>query len=316
MPLSSPATAEFDRDVAFSRTLGLVTRDELEALRGKTIAIAGLGGVGGSHLLTLTRLGIGGFHLADFDSFGVENFNRQAGASMSSVGRQKLEVMEALARQINPELRIKSFPHGVTADNVHDFLHGADVYLDSLDYFAFQIRSLVFETCYRNEIPAVTAGPLGMGVALLNFLPHKMKFQDYFDWKDSDSDFTKAIKFLVGLAPSLPHRHYLVDPSYVDLHARRGPSTPMGCELCAGFAGTEVLKILLKRGRVRAAPHSLHFDAYLNRFYSRTIRLGNRNPVQKLKIFISKRKLCKPPLQPPDLPTPSEATPSAKAAGA
>lgn len=285
--------ATFDREIAFSRTLGLVTRDELQALARKNIAIAGLGGVGGSHLITLTRLGIGGFHLAEFDSFGLENFNRQAGANMSTLGKPKLDVMENAARQINPELRIRRFPQGVSAENLSEFLDGIDVYVDSLDYFAFGIRSLVFQACYERGIPAVTAGPLGMGVALLNFMPGKMKFLDYFDWREGDSDFVKAIKFLVGLAPSLPHRHYLVDPSFVDLNARKGPSTPMGCELCAGFAATEVLKILLARGKVRAAPHSLHFDAYLNRLYSSHIWLGNRNPVQRLKIAYAQRTLRK-----------------------
>lgn len=293
MKSGSEQVTAFEREVAFSRTLGLVTRDELKALAGKTVAIAGLGGVGGSHLITLTRLGIGGFHLAEFDTFGLENFNRQAGANMSTLGRPKLDVMEETARLINPELRIRRFPQGVSPENMDEFLEGVDVYVDSLDYFAFSIRSRVFKACYERRIPAVTAGPLGMGVALLNFMPGRMTFADYFNWTESDSDFRKAIKFLVGLAPSLPHRHYLVDPSFVDLKARKGPSTPMGCELCAGFAGTEVLKILLKRGKVRAAPHSLHFDAYLNKLYSRSIWRGNRNPIQRLKIAYAERTLSK-----------------------
>jgi hypothetical protein len=65
----------------------------------------------------------------------------------------------------------------------------------------------------------------------------------------------------------------------------------MGCELCAGFAGTEVMKILLKRGHVRAAPRSMHFDAYTNRFHSRRVWLGNRNPWQKVKIKVLLRML-------------------------
>lgn len=293
MASASTQLTPFEREIAFSRTLGLITRDELKTLEGKTVAIAGLGGVGGSHLLTLTRLGIGGFHLAEFDTFGLENFNRQAGANMSTLGRLKLDVMEEAARQINPELRIRRFPEGVSPENVVEFLEGVDVYVDSLDYFAFSVRSLVFRACYERGIPAVTAGPLGMGVALLNFMPREMTFDAYFDWKDGDTDFSKAIKFLVGLAPSLPHRHYLVDPSFVDLHARKGPSTAMGCELCAGFAGTEVLKILLNRGKIRPAPHSIHFDAYLNRLYSKFIWLGNRNPIQRIKIAYAERTLSK-----------------------
>lgn len=81
----SVAAAEFDYDLAFGRNIGWVTRDEQQALRAKRIAIAGLGGVGGSHLLTLTRLGVGAFHLADFDAFDVPNFNRQAGAMTSTL---------------------------------------------------------------------------------------------------------------------------------------------------------------------------------------------------------------------------------------
>ena len=60
---------DFDYEEALSRNLGWVTEAEQALLRGKRVAIAGMGGVGGSHLLTLTRLGIGAFNLADFDRF-------------------------------------------------------------------------------------------------------------------------------------------------------------------------------------------------------------------------------------------------------
>jgi molybdopterin/thiamine biosynthesis adenylyltransferase len=286
-------TQAFDPKIAFSRTLGLVTPAELEKLHGSTVAIAGLGGVGGSHLLTLTRLGIGAFHLADFDTFGLENFNRQAGADITTIGRSKIEVMRERACQINPQLTVRAFPEGVTAKNIGEFLAGVDVYVDGLDYFAFPMRSAIFRSCYEKHIPAITAAPLGMGVALLNFMPGKMSFHDYFDWNEADPDVTKAIKFLAGLSPSFPQRGYLVDRTYVDFKAGKGPSTPMACELCAGFAGTEVLKILLGRGKVRAAPHSLHFDAYVNRFYSRTLRFGNRHPLQRLKMAVMRRVLLK-----------------------
>src|SRR5512140_246302 len=93
----------FNYAEAFSRNLGWVTEAEQNALRGTRVAIAGLGGVGGSHLLTLTRLGIGGFNIADYDTFNLVNFNRQAGASMASLGRPKVAVLSQMARDINPE---------------------------------------------------------------------------------------------------------------------------------------------------------------------------------------------------------------------
>ena len=66
----------------------------------------------------------------------------------------------------------------------------------------------------------------------------------------------------------------------------------MACQLCAGVAGTEALKILLKRGKVLAAPSGFHFDAYRNK-YVRTWRPGgNRNPIQRLMISIIRRRLA------------------------
>ena len=87
----------FSYAAAFTRNIGWVTEWEQDLLRGKRVAIAGLGGVGGSHLLTLTRMGIGAFSLADFDTFDYANFNRQVGATIASVGRRKLDVMSEMA---------------------------------------------------------------------------------------------------------------------------------------------------------------------------------------------------------------------------
>lgn len=283
-------TKSFIYNEAFSRNIGWVTRREQDELRQKRIAIAGLGGVGGVHLLTLCRLGIGKFHLADFDTYDLANFNRQIGAGVSTLGRAKLEVMIQQARDINPELEITGFAEGVTPDNLDSFLGGVDIYIDGLDFFAFQIRQQVFSACEAKGVPAVTAAPLGMGAAVLNFLPGGMSFDDYFHL-DEGTEAEKPLRFLMGLAPARLQMRYLADPSTVDLASRRGPSTIMACQFCAGAAATEALKILLGRGPVRAAPKGYHFDGYLNRLALTWRPWGNRNPLNRLAISIGRRKL-------------------------
>ena len=278
----------FDYDAAFSRNIGWLTREEQASLRGKRVAIAGAGGVGGVHLMTLARLGIGAFHIADFDSYDIPNFNRQVGATMSTLGQPKVEVMARMVRDVNPEADIKLFPQGVDRDNLDEFLSGVDLYLDSLDFFAFGARQATFAKCAELAIPATTAAPLGMGAALLTFLPGRMTFEEYFQWGDLPDD-DKALRFLVGLAPAGLHRPYLVVPSAVNLAERRGPSTIMACQLCAGMAATEVLKILLGRGDVLCAPHGLHFDAYRNKLVKTWRPGGNRHPMQRLALAIGKR---------------------------
>ena len=288
---ASPAAAalEFPYDEAFSRNVGWVTREEQGRLRAKRVAIAGLGGVGGVHLLTLARLGIGHFRVADFDTFDFANFNRQVGATVSTVGLPKAQVLGDMARDINPDVCLEAFPEGVTAANVDAFLDGVDLYVDGLDFFAFDAREAVFAACARKGIPAITVAPLGMGAALLNFLPGQMSFEQYVRGAGCD-ETDKALRFLVGLSPSFLHARYLVDPSAVDFWARKGPSTGMACQLCAGIAGTEALKILLDRGGVVAAPRGVHFDAYRNTLKTTWRPWGNANPVQRLLLAFVRRR--------------------------
>jgi molybdopterin/thiamine biosynthesis adenylyltransferase len=283
------STGKYDYSAAFARNTGWVTKQEQSVLRSKRVAIAGLGGVGGSHLLTLTRLGIGSFMLADFDTFEIANFNRQAGASLATLGRKKTDVLLEQALDINPGLDLKVFPEGVNDRNADDFLSGVDLYLDSLDFFALQARRTTFDACTQLDIPAVTAAPLGMGVALLNFLPGGMTFEEYFQL-DGHNEEEQLLRFLLGLSPAMLQGRYLVDPSAVRLAEHKGPSTAMACELCAGVAGTQVLKILLGRGKVIAAPRGLHFDAYRNRLVQTWRPGGNRNPLQQLGLKVARRR--------------------------
>ena len=282
----------FDYDTAFSRNIGWVTEAEQAALRGKRVAIAGLGGVGGIHLLTLARLGVGAFNLAEFDTFDLANFNRQAGATMATLGRSKLDVLSEMAWDINPALEIRPLGGGVTAANVDEFLKDADIYVDGLDFFAFEARRLTFAACARLGVPATTAAPLGMGVALLNFLPGQMTFEEYFRL-EGQSELEQALRLLIGLSPAMLQRGYLVDRSRVDLSARRGPSTAMACQLCAGVAATEVLKIILGRGRVLSAPWGMQFDGYRNKIVRTWRPGGNANPLQRIALAVARRQFAR-----------------------
>ncbi|MFT4582963.1 MAG: molybdopterin/thiamine biosynthesis adenylyltransferase [Gammaproteobacteria bacterium] len=281
----------FNYHEAFSRNIGWITPTEQNELRGKRVAVAGCGGVSGRHLELLARLGVGQLNISDFDTFEIANFNRQMSATLPNVTRPKVDVIEEMILTINPEIEIKKFPDGINTDNVDKFLSGADLYVDGLDYFAVDIRRLVFERCHRQNIPAVTAAPLGMGAAVLSFLPRRTSFEEYFRL-DGHRELDQLIRFLVGLSPWMPHRGYLAWPQAVDFANKKGPSTGMACAICAGMAITEALKILLGRGRVIHAPSAMHFDAYRSKFVRTWRPGGNNNPIQKATIALVKRQLA------------------------
>jgi len=276
---------DFDYARAFSRNIGWVTEVEQQKLRGARVAVAGLGGVGGAHLLTLARLGVGKFSIADFDQFEVHNFNRQVGANASTLGRAKAQVLAEMTRDINPEAEVLEFGDGVTAANLDDFLKDVDVYVDGIDFFAIEARRMLFRACQQRGIPALTAAPLGMGVSLLYFRPGGMSFEDYFR-VEGHSQQEQYARFIAGLSPAMLQRGYLVAPESVNFHEKRGPSTMMSCDLCAGVMGTSVLKVLLGRGPLRAAPWAMQFDAYKQRLSFTWRPFGNAHPLQRLLMLL------------------------------
>lgn len=303
--------ALFNYAQAFDRNIGWVTEAEQAALRGSSVAIAGMGGVGGVHLLTLVRMGIGKVRIADFDTFDIANFNRQAGATMGSIGRPKLDVMAEMALAINPELQVARFPQGVTADGIDDFLDGADLFVDGFDFFALDIRRRVFARAEQLGIPAVTAAPIGLGTGYLAFVPGGMTFEEYFRL-EGQPEQEQFLRFLMGVAPRGLHRAYLVDPSRINLAERRGPSTAASCQLCAGVVGALALQLLLHRPGVKAAPWHQHFDPVRGRLAVTRLPQGNASPAQRVRLAVARRMMGRArPSPAPMLPPAARSEPTA-----
>ncbi|MEM6579623.1 MAG: ThiF family adenylyltransferase [Pseudomonadota bacterium] len=278
----------FDYDVAFSRNLGLTQPSEQQKLRNSCVAIAGMGGVGGIHLITLARMGVGKFHIADFDRFELHNFNRQSGAMMSTIDADKAQTMKDMVLDINPEAEVTIFPEGITEATVASFFDGVDVAIDGLDYFAVDARDQYYREAVRREVAVVAVGPIGCSAALLVFVPGGMTWHDYFAMELAKDNYDKYVLFALGTAPKATQLDYL-DRNFLNLSEQRAPSLAPAVQLCAGVAGAEVLKLLLGRGRINAVPFYSQFDAYKCRFARGRLRWGNKGPVQRLKFQIFRR---------------------------
>jgi hypothetical protein len=290
LPPPNGADNGWTYDEAFARHRGLLARAEQARIRQCRVAIAGMGGVGGIHLITLARLGIGAFTVADPDRFEVANFNRQYGANLRTLGQNKAVVMAEGVRSINPEVNVQVFAEAITPANVDSFLDGADIYVDGIDFFALETRRLLFREARRRGIWAVTAGPIGFSTAWLSFSPTGMSFEEYFDFDRCKDRLDRLISFVVGLAPAATHRGYM-DLSQVDTQSGRGPSAALACQLCSGVATADILKILLGRGPVRPAPWYHQFDAYRMKLSGGYLRWGNRHPWQRVKRWLARKQL-------------------------
>lgn len=118
----------------FSRTELLLGKKSVEKLSKKRIAVFGVGGVGGFVCEGLVRAGIGEIDIIDKDTVAVSNLNRQLIALHSTVGQNKVDVLEERLKDINPKLilrKYKCFFLPETSDNF-DFKQ-YDYVVDAID---------------------------------------------------------------------------------------------------------------------------------------------------------------------------------------
>lgn len=277
---------------AFSRNLGIISEAEQEKLKNTRVAIAGLGGVGGIYLTSLIRLGIGKFNIADLDEFSVENLNRQAGADTISFGQPKAATMERKAKEINPYLSINVFPNGVNEENIDAFLEGVDVVVDGIDFFNVDSRFVLYRKAREKGLYVIASAPVGFGATLFVFDPNGMTFERYFDIKSEMPESEKLIRFGLGIAPMLLQRKYF-KPESINFKTRKTSSSGMGTLFSAGLVTCEVLKLILGRGKVDVVPVSSQFDPYIKKYKKINLRMGNKAPFQRFKIWMFRRILGK-----------------------
>lgn len=274
---------------AFSRNIGLVSEAQQARLLQTCVAIPGCGGIGSTVAETLARLGIGRFRLCDPDEFDVVNFNRQMGATLSTVGRNKAEVVAERILSINPEATVELFAQPISADNAASFVSSAHIVLDGIDFFSLSARRAVFRAAEDQNLPAMTAAPLGFSATLQTFLPSEgMGFDEYFDFKHTDGSAEQITKFFAGLAPKALQRDYM-QLRTVDVSKQAGPSSILGTQLAATLIGGEVIRIVLGPEKLLPAPWYRQFDAYRQIWVKRYLWRGNKNPAQRLKLILVKR---------------------------
>jgi tRNA A37 threonylcarbamoyladenosine dehydratase len=90
----------------FSRTRLLLGDPAMLRLSQARVAVFGVGGVGGHVVEALARSGVGAIDVVDDDKVCLTNINRQVIATLSTVGRYKVDVAAERVADINPSCRV------------------------------------------------------------------------------------------------------------------------------------------------------------------------------------------------------------------
>lgn len=140
----------------FSRSELLWGENSTEIMKNSTVAVFGLGGVGGYTVEALARMGVGNLHIIDSDTVSVSNINRQIIALHSTVGRKKTEVFKERILDINPGCNV----------TVHDVFYlpqtGGDFDFSAFDYVVDAIDTVsakidIIERCTKLGVPVISS---------------------------------------------------------------------------------------------------------------------------------------------------------------
>ena len=90
----------------FSRVKSLLGQEKLDKLKNSSVAVFGVGGVGGYTAEALIRSGIGAITVFDNDMVALSNINRQIIAAVDKVGKDKVSVIKERLLSINPDAKV------------------------------------------------------------------------------------------------------------------------------------------------------------------------------------------------------------------
>ena len=257
----------------FSRNIGIISEAEQEKLRQSTIAIAGVGGVGGLLAERLIRMGVGQLKIADPGTYEKSNFNRQFGASMTSLGHNKAETVFHQIRDINPQAKIDYITTGIISEtDANQFVRGSDLVIDEMDFGLFKQSIRLQRAARQRGKYYFYASAIGFGAMVVVFPPKGFTLEE-FDNVPLNVDLSSIEKLNVPLEramPLLPSYITVEDPSvFQDIYSgkRGAPTTSVGVGLASIMAASEAVNLILEKKDIVIAPNYKYIDLLDQRFF-------------------------------------------------
>ena len=119
----------------FDRLELLIGKDNINKIKSTKVLIVGVGGVGGECALSLIRSGIENITIVDFDKVDISNINRQVVAFHSTIGKKKVDVLENIIKDINPDCKVSKYDLFLNKENIKEILdkESPDFIIDCCD---------------------------------------------------------------------------------------------------------------------------------------------------------------------------------------
>ena len=144
----------------FSRTELLLGKEGVKKLQNVKVAIFGIGGVGSYTVEALARAGIGHLIIVDYDKYDITNINRQLGATHSTIGQYKVDVMKKRILDINPNAIVEAYRPDEIEGGETSVVNSSITYVvDAIDTMTNKLE--LIEKCKKENVKIITATGAG-----------------------------------------------------------------------------------------------------------------------------------------------------------
>lgn len=144
----------------FERTIKLIGIENFTKIKSQTIAIIGLGGVGGYATEALIRSGVHHIILVDYDSIDITNLNRQIIATTTNLAKLKTDEFEKRILAINPNCNIIKLSIKLDISNLDIlFQHKIDYLIDCCD--TISVKQELIKQCLQRKIIFISSMATG-----------------------------------------------------------------------------------------------------------------------------------------------------------
>lgn len=138
------------------RTIKLIGQNSFDFLKTKTVAIIGVGGVGGYAVEALVRAGISRILVVDYDSIDMSNLNRQIISLRNNINEKKVDALKKRVILINPDIEVITLDLFLDEENIDEiFKYNIDYLIDACD--TVNVKKLLIKKCLINNVKAISS---------------------------------------------------------------------------------------------------------------------------------------------------------------
>lgn len=261
------------------RTRLFYNEEAILKVRNSVVAIAGFGGVGAITAELLARWGVNKFRLLDKDKYDPSNLNRQLFATSKTLGKYKVDVTIDRIKEINPYAEIElAIKDSVDNDNVHPFVKGADIIIQTADSPSCQ---LFYRAAKKYKVPIVNGYSTLIGCKVQVYDYHRESFW-YKVENLRDSFKQKGGKDITEMS-----REELREYDKAVMHPAM-PTMNFVTNIAGAMIVGEAIKLLTNTGKVCRFPNAVSLDLYSNKMS--VSNLYSPFSIETLKKIFGKKK--------------------------